>query len=222
MAPSTRLQPIDRKTPTGQNYQAFNTAYEHFNTSLFGGQLPPCLITFQRTNRAYGYFAPQRFGSREGENVIDEIALNPNHFKSRTVVDVLSTLVHEMVHLWHEHFGLKPPRRCYHNKEWAAKMKSVGLIPSRTGKPGGKETGQRVTHYIEEGGVFDVAVNVLLKEGFTLPYVDLWTEKTKAIRKKKAASKTKYCCPRCGLNAWAKPEVKLACGECMELMLPQE
>jgi transcription elongation factor Elf1 len=37
----------------------------------------------------------------------------------------------------------------------------------------------------------------------------------------KAASKTKYTCPGCGLNAWAKPEVNLVCGDCGETMEPE-
>jgi hypothetical protein len=51
----------------------------------------------------------------------------------------------------------------------------------------------------------------LLDDGFTLSFVDLWGEKA---RQKKAASKTKYTCPGCGLNAWGKPEFHLVCGEC--------
>ncbi|MDQ2774935.1 MAG: hypothetical protein M3Y57_08460, partial [Acidobacteriota bacterium] len=35
-------------------------------------------------------------------------------------------------------------------------------------------------------------------------------------RKKKAASKTKYTCPTCGANAWAKPDTQLICGACYE------
>jgi hypothetical protein len=51
---------------------------------------------------------------------------------------VLSTLVHEQAHLWQHHFG-KPGRGRYHNREWAAKMVEIGLIPSATGEPGGKQ-----------------------------------------------------------------------------------
>jgi hypothetical protein len=36
------------------------------------------------------------------------------------------------------------------------------------------------------------------------------------VRKKKAASKTKYACPGCGQNAWARPDAQLICGECYE------
>jgi hypothetical protein len=35
-------------------------------------------------------------------------------------------------------------------------------------------------------------------------------------RRKKAASKTKYTCPVCEMNAWAKPDAHLICGDCNE------
>jgi len=34
------------------------------------------------------------------------------------------------------------------DREWAAKMKEISLQPSKAGQPGGKQTGQSVTHYI--------------------------------------------------------------------------
>ena len=111
----------------------------------------------QRHKGAYGYFSGERFASAGNPSEItDEIALNPTHFATRSPAAVLSTLAHEMAHLWQYHFG-KPSRTGYHNKEWAAKMREIGLIPSDTGEPGGKETGQRVTHYPEEGGAFACA-----------------------------------------------------------------
>jgi predicted SprT family Zn-dependent metalloprotease len=106
-------------------------------------------------------FAEGRFGTVDGCETTDEIALNPSHFRSRTTAEVLSTLVHEMAHLWQHHHG-KPSRASYHNKEWAVKMRALGLIPSDTGQPGGKQTGQKVSHYIEEGGAFDVACTALI------------------------------------------------------------
>ena len=38
------------------------------------------------------------------------------------------------------------------------------------------------------------------------------------VSKKKLASKTKYTCPDCGLNAWAKPDCTLVCAECQSAM----
>jgi hypothetical protein len=36
-------------------------------------------------------------------------------------------------------------------------MERIGLMPSATGAPGGRRTGQRMTHYIIRGGLFDRA-----------------------------------------------------------------
>jgi predicted SprT family Zn-dependent metalloprotease len=207
--------------PTKRTYDDLTSAYDFFNKRLFDGKLPRCLITMQRKNKSYGYFAGGRFGTLDGGETADEIALNPSHFRERTTEQNLSTLVHEMVHLWQHHFG-KPSRTGYHNKEWAAMMKAVGLIPSDTAAPGGKETGQHVSHYIEAYGAFNRACAELVKRGFIVPYVELWTEGEEKTRKKKAASKTKYTCSSCDLNVWGKPEIKVICGECMEAMEAEE
>jgi hypothetical protein len=110
--------------PTKETYDQFQEAYAYFNRVLFEGQLPNCLITLQRNKRSYGYFCGDRFGRADGL-VTDEIALNPRYFHVRPVADVLSTLVHEMEHLWQHHCG-KPGRGSYHNKEWAQRMKAIG------------------------------------------------------------------------------------------------
>ena len=209
--------------PTKHTYDELTTAYDFFNARLFEGKLPRCLITMQRKNKSYGYFAGERFGTRDGEEITDEIALNPSHFRERTTEQSLSTLAHEMVHLWQHHFGEKKSRAGYHNKEWADKMEAIGLEPSDTSLPGGKRTGQRVSHYIRGGGPFHRACTELVKQGFIMPYVEMWgDDEARKTRKKKAASKTKYTCPGRGLNAWAKPGVVLLCGECDQELAAEE
>jgi SprT-like family len=209
--------------PTHRTYTSLDAAYGHFNRELFDGQLPACLITMQRHKGAFGYFSGERFASTENpQDVTDEIALNPAHFAGRTTDKTLSTLVHEMVHLWQHHFG-KPSRTGYHNKDWAIKMRAVGLIPSDTAQPGGKETGQKVSHYIEKGGRFERACTAYLATGAAFLYQDrAGDEEAAKARKKKAASKTKFTCPQCCQNAWAKPEAHLICGDCQEPMHPEE
>jgi len=96
-----------------------------------------------------------------------ELALNPDVFTGRSDELILSTLVHEMVHVWQETHGT-PPRRSYHDHEWARKMKEIGLQPSTTGEPGGKGTGQSVTHYILAGGRFAHAYAELAASGFRI------------------------------------------------------
>jgi predicted SprT family Zn-dependent metalloprotease len=202
---------------TAREYTAFEQAYDWFNIRLFSDRLPQCLITLQRHARSRGYFANSRFGHRrESEAVTDELALNPDTFGTRSDKDILSTLVHEMCHCFQQHFGT-PSRQGYHNKEWVAQMIAIGLMPSDTGIPGGKQTGQRVSHYIIEGGPFDRAAEALLSTGFCLNWQSVVVEREQE-RVAKAQSKTKYTCPSCGQNAWAKLDASLMCGACEEPM----
>ena len=71
-------------------------------------------------------------------------------------------------------FG-KPSRGGYHNKEWAEKMKEVGLIPSNTGLPGGKQTGQRMTHFFTKNGAFQKAF-LKMPEEYMLPFTTMLNE----------------------------------------------
>ena len=209
---------MNEPPPTRQEYLGFQRAYDHFNLGLFGGSLPQVLITLQRRARSLGYFASRRFSHRgDEEGVTDELALNPDGFVGKTDEEILSTLVHEMVHVWQAAAG-KPSRAGYHNKEWAARMKAVGLHPSSTGEEGGKETGQRVSHFVVEGGPFHQACRRLLDEGFCLHWQSARTEPDEEEGEKnpKDPSKIRHTCPVCSHNAWAKQGARLLCGACAE------
>jgi hypothetical protein len=206
--------------PTATAYVDLVDAYHFFNGRLFQGRLPGCIITLQRKARARGYFCGRRFGLRENSGVLDEIALNPQYFHRRTDAQILSTLVHEMVHLEQAHFG-KPSRTGYHNSEWADWMKRIGLIPSTTGLPGGASTGPSVTHYIDNGGHFDLAARELLAGGRVVHVVDRVdpAAATAAIAKRK--SKTAFACSACSATVWGKPTTKVVCGVCAKPMVSQ-
>lgn len=201
---------------TSKQYNSFQKAYAHFNRTLFGGILPECLITLQRDGKAYGYFWAEQFSKRTGDGRTDEIALNPDGFVFRTDAEILSTLVHEMCHLWQHHYG-KPSRSGYHNFEWATKMIEVGLMPTATGLVGGKMTGQNMTHMMIPDGAFLKAYRRLVSQrGYKLTWQSAPEVPTSLLGAKKRASKTKYTCPNCGANAWAKPGAMLICGHCYE------
>lgn len=159
-----------KKLPTEEAYAELQTAYDFYNCKLFSDQLPPCMITFQRERQTMGYFSAKRFVRRDGVRT-DEIAMNPEYFAVVPMIVVLQRLVYEMVHLWQHHFG-KPSRAGYHNKEWAYKMQSIGLMPSDTGLPYGKITGQTIETYIIEGGAFQRVTTGLLAQGFAISWMD--------------------------------------------------
>ena len=141
------------RSPTKVQFTAYEQMFGFFNRRLFGGVLPACLLNFSRKSKTYGFFAPQRWQHENAKEVRHEISLNPASLRIRKPIEVASTLVHEMVHLWQQEFG-RPSRTGYHNAEWAAKMDEVGLTPSSTAAPGGERVGQAVSHYIAPGGRF--------------------------------------------------------------------
>lgn len=260
------------KKPAIRAYTELQQAYDFFNATLFENLLPDLLLTLQRGNNTFGYFAPERFA---GESNISELAMNPDYFGARSLADTLSTLVHEMCHVWQHHTPAKKCRGGYHDRVWGEKMEEIGLMPSNTGLPGGKKTGQQMTHYIIRGGRFQTAVYDLLKTGFSISWYDKWSQGTVITSKtnsdilddwlratgkddselinkltltvnkgnadlgsddddtdgsepvidirppiKGTGTRTKFTCPDCGLNAWAKPAASLICGDCDVALTP--
>lgn len=214
--------------PTRETYDRLQQACDHFNKALFEGTLPNALITLQRRKGTYGYFASAKFQRDDGK-AADEIALNPARFHNRPLKEILATLVHEMVHLWQHHQG-EPGRGRYHNREWAEKMKSIGLQPTDTGSEGGNEIGESVGHFIIEKGSFDAAADKLLAREFGLvwkeiPEAPITAEgegEAQPVTTQKSGKRVRYCCPACDLKAWAKHEARLMCGEHMIAMLHSE
>jgi predicted SprT family Zn-dependent metalloprotease len=156
--------------PTAVAYAELQTAYDHFNQALFHGSLPDCLITLQREKNSCGYFSAERFVD-DNKRYVHEIALNPSYFAVSPIEEVMQTLVHEQCHLWQYIYG-KPGRRRYHNREFAEKMESIGLMPSSTGRPGGRKTGEHMSDYIIEGGLFELECRRLLTEDYRITWVD--------------------------------------------------
>jgi hypothetical protein len=205
--------------PTLEQFRKYQSAYDYFNRALFGGCLKPCLLVFRDGKRSkrgivVGHFARHRW-TKSGETC-HEISLNPEAL-NRELSETMGTLVHEMAHQWQQDHGT-PPRAGYHDREWAAKMVEIGLIPSTNGQPGGKQTGQSMHHYVDPNGRFAAALEKM-PDSIRLPWVTgnltLSTEKPEDEPKPK--NKIKYTCTGgCGANAWGKPNLQIICGECSE------
>jgi predicted SprT family Zn-dependent metalloprotease len=201
-------------TPTIKTYREWQVAYDHFNEELFGGKLPDCLITLEnKSKHILGYFESGRYKSIIGE-INDGLIMNPIHFRNRSIEATMSTLVHEMCHSWQHNFGKKKSLHSYHNKEWSAQMKQIGLIPSDTGEPGGAETGQKMTHYIAEDGLFKESCNRLLTKEFVISWG--WNkdiEDEGDTPSGKSGKRYKYFCS-CNEYTLGKPDLDLMCKKC--------
>ena len=158
-------------SPTKDLYDAIEKMFNHFNSSLFDNSLPSVVITMQKQKNVMGYFSPFSWVSNQDQKKYHEIAINPEYIATFPLIEVLQTLTHELCHAHQTCFG-KPSRTGYHNKEWSQKMLSIGLIPSSTGKPGGKQVGQKMSDYPEPNGRFIKACEALvLQNNATLPIV---------------------------------------------------
>jgi hypothetical protein len=209
-------RPIDQPVAiTPIEYSGLQEAYDEFNKRLFDGALVDVFIVYQRHAHSRGYFAPDRYSGRVAKLGRHELALNPDHFVGRSDAEIASTLVHEMVHCWQQQHG-KPASRGYHNKEWAAKMKEIGLWPSNTGGIGGKETGQQMSHYVIPDGRFSITFGVLAATGWKLNLESAHRPGPDGGRK----SKTKFTCSSCGQNVWGKPDLAVTCTPCGIEMRP--
>ncbi len=215
--------------PTTRQYGQYQKLYDYYNHQLFGSELPECLLILSRkTARMCGHFSHERWQDTDGKKT-HEISLNPVYLATATDQDICQTIVHEMVHLWQFEYG-KPSRPGYHNTQWANKMESVGLMPSHTGKPGGKKTGQQMADYAIDGGVFMQAFETMPKD-VLLPFKSSEVVGGKLViggvvvggssddkpepEAPKPKNKVKYSCPRCGTNAWGKPDLALLCYTCV-------
>lgn len=208
---------LKQPPPTLEQFQAYQSAWAYFNTALFDGDLAPCLLNFSRHRGSNGFFTANRW--QRGDQKIHEISLNPDQLL-RPAQESMGTLVHEMVHQWQQDHG-EPPRKSYHDAEWANKMEEVGLIPSDTGEPGGHRTGQRMSHYVEPGGKFDLAFRRMPREALLPWQSGCNAEPTPSPR----AKKVKLKCPECGMAIWtlatdAGRDVE--CGDCGERFLNKD
>ena len=224
---------------TRDQFSALEALFYYYNNELFDGQLGDCLLNLSRKNGASGYFSPNRWTDAGNTRRIHEISINPDTWDIEDE-ELHRTIVHEMCHMWQQDHG-EPSRRFYHNKDWGEKMISVGLMPSSTGRPGGKTTGQHMSDYTIESGAFKTAFDkiYLTERELTLPYQPVKpkgygtidyenhehdmeavepttdskqdTEATEVIR---AAKKYKYSCPTCEINVWGKHGLELTCKPC--------
>ncbi|MEW5959586.1 MAG: sprT domain-containing protein [Chloroflexota bacterium] len=194
--------------PTQAQFEAYQQLFDYFNKTLFDDSLPDCILSFsRRRSSSHTLFTAEQWQEASG-GARPEISLNLKQMVEAEMIEVMATLVREMVHLWQEQFG-HPGRKGYYNREWADKMAAIGLIPSDTGEPGGKRTGQGIRHYIEEGGRFERAFAAL-------PAAYRWPFSPRAVWEEGEggySEKVMYQCVGCGVKVWGKSGLGLVC-EC--------
>lgn len=118
---------------------ALEDAHRHFNRELFSAELSGDVIVTVQTKgrrRALGWYGHGFWDAGEGVQAPAEMNLSAEDLR-REAVDVMLTLIHEMVHQWAAEKGVKDTSRNgrYHNREFARLAAMAGLLaPSEPDK----------------------------------------------------------------------------------------
>lgn len=193
-------------------------AFDVLNERYFEGALQKIAITIQSTPRAHGHFTPWDSWS-DGGDMIKEINIGAESLK-RTVPEIISTLLHEMVHYYCCVNKIKDTSRSgtYHNKRFKTECEKRGLLISRAPGIGYSMTmpsAEIIALVLSEGWDNELGLyRTKFKPSQSISKGSGGEEDQDKDRVRKSSSTRKYICPQCGLSVRAIKVVKIACIEC--------
>lgn len=186
-----------------------------FNAHFFGGKLPEPAITIQTKgkHKAYGWCSTfERWKSKDESVKKYEINITAEHL-DREPLDIMETLLHELVHLYNVVNGVQDCSRggTFHNKKFKEAGEKFGLCFDETAD---KKYGWSFTRLSPETAELITAWGIN-KEAFRIArQVDNPLTSTSSAKKKKSNS-YKLECPVCGIKLRAsKPGIVVLCKAC--------
>lgn len=197
--------------------------YDKLNTDFFDGALTRPVITIQSTARAYGHYSLAPIWDVGGREVRHEINIAAGTL-SRPIENVVSTLLHEMVHQYNnEILNVQDCSRggTYHNKLFRSAAEDHGLVVTRSEKYGWSHTepSDYLMAWLIENDVREIPMNraeflqTRIGGGPHIPNGGLPTTGTK-----RSASR-RYSCPQCSSIVRATKVVNVICGDCLTHMI---
>ena len=195
--------------------------FRTLNSKYFDGRLEEPIITVQSTPRAYGHITVGK-SWRKGQEHRHELNIGAGTL-DRPIESIVSTLLHEMVHLWNLQTGVKDCSRggTYHNKRFKQAAEERDLIISYDGTIGWSitEPSDRLLEFIIEQGWCDIQMNRI--EWQYIPTgvgTDNKTGTATPTTTGKPSHTRKYQCPCCGNSVRATKQVNITCIDCNEIM----
>lgn len=187
--------------------------YDNLNRDYYDNKLPEIVITIQSSpkGKSYGWFSPDRWGiETDKEKAFDEINISAEYL-SRPIENIISTMQHEMVHLYCAINDIKDTsnNNVYHNKKFKEEAEQRGLSIEKAQTIGWSVTTptEEFIEYIKGLSVSEEAFKFFRK-------MPLGKEKVKKTTKKT----TKYTCPCCEVSVRGEPELEIECKKCGVLM----
>lgn len=197
-------------------------AFEVLNRVYFDGSLPEAVITIQSSPRNYGYITVQKVWA-DNNDCYHEINISAEHL-SRNIENVMSTLMHEMVHLYCivNNIADTSKNGRYHNKHFKNEAEKRDLKIDYVKYIGYSKTTptDRFIEVLRENGLCnDINHFRISGNGIFVPPVD-GIDGGKTVKVK--SSTRKYICENCGISVRATKDVNIICADCMDLMTKVE
>lgn len=194
--------------------------FRTLNDDFFGGQLETPIITIQSTPKAYGHITVDKVWMRS-DAVARQYEVNIGAGTlSRPIENVVSTMLHEMVHLYHLMNNIQDTSRggTYHNKKFKQKAEEVGLVIDYDKRIGWSITSpsEKLIDYIIEKEWSDI--QIFRYESFRVTVGGKSANGDQDQPAKKPSSTRKYQCPCCGMSVRATKTVNILCGDCNQQM----
>lgn len=197
--------------------------YRQLNIDKFDGKLEEPIITVMDTPKAYGHVTCSRVWKTKD---IERYELNISaRSLSRPIESVVSTLLHEMVHIYCLMNNIQDTSRgtTYHNKRFKENAERVGLVIEYDPKIGWSITApsEDLITYIVEQGWSDILMNrggYVHSDGGNGNKTGTSDTDTED-RPKKPSSTRKYICPNCSTSVRATKTVAIKCIPCDAQMI---
>ena len=179
-----------------------NQIYNLLNDEFFESVLSKPTITIQSTPKAYGHFTMREdtWASKGGNT--HEISIGAGTL-ARPIEEVVSTMLHEMVHYYNFVTGVRDCSRnnSYHNKRFRDAAESHGLVVNRSKTYGWAHTSpsNRIVDFVQRHNLTDIQIN-------RNDHINAANVKNSSTRK--------YVCPCCGTSVRATKIVRIACVDC--------
>ena len=187
---------------------AFVKAFNVLNKEYFGGELPKVVITFEAGFKkgAFGWINTAKQW-KQGSAERYRINLSSDYL-DRPIIDIVSTLLHEMCHLYAIINEIQDTSRSgiYHNKKFKQIAEAHCLDVREADKIGWSVTSVRpdlAEHILQLVSISSIRI------GQKRPS-DLGGGKSTKTKQ----SSRKYICPCCGLIVRATKECRIKCMEC--------
>lgn len=200
--------------------------FRALNSYYFNGTLEEPIITIQSTPRAYGHVTVAKAWSKGADGELRRELNIAAGTLDRPIENVVSTMLHEMIHLANLQNGVQDCSRSgtYHNRKFKALAEQVDLKISYDRRIGWSitEPTDALIEFIISQGWNEILMN--RNEGFSARGIggSGISGGVSIIPPKKPSSTRKYICPCCGLSVRATKAVRIKCIDCDEQLIVQE